>query len=69
MNYQNLNAVSTAVIALATVFGVMFAMIYYLRLIVEINIIEAVLSILIYIVVILSFLYILKRKSENEKGK
>jgi len=65
MDYYKLNAMSSAVMAFATVLGVMFALIYYLKIIVNINILEISLLGIVYIDVILSFLYYLKRISRR----
>jgi len=61
MDYVKLNALSSAVMAFATVLGVMFALIYYLHNMIKINFIQIILIGIVYIDVILSFLYILKK--------
>ena len=50
MDYVKLNAVSTSVIAFATVLGVMFALVYYLHTTIEMNLLEIFLVGIIYIV-------------------
>jgi len=59
MDYYQLEAVSSAVMAFATVLGVMFAIIYYMFVMASISILEAVLGGIIYIDSILIFLYII----------
>ena len=60
MDHQKLNAISTAVIAYVTALGVLFAMIYYMFIMININFVEGILGTIIYIDIILLFLYILK---------
>lgn len=58
---KNLNEISTAMIAFSTFLGVLFALIYYLYLILEVTFIEIIMYTIIYIDLNLLFLYMLKR--------
>ena len=60
MDYQKLNSVSNAIIAFVTSLGVLFALIYYMYIMINITLIQAILGATIYIDIILLFLYILK---------
>ncbi len=65
MDYQKPRTISSMTLTYVTLLGVIFAMIYYLWQAIEINILEVVLSGIIYIALILSLLYTLKRISPN----
>lgn len=60
MNSEKVMATSTAMVAFSTFLGVLFALLYYLYLILNVNIYEAVLYATIYIDLNLTFLYILR---------
>jgi len=62
MDYGKLTGVSTAVIAFATVLGVLFAMIYYFYQILNKDILLIMTLGNAYISVILFFLYYLRKK-------
>jgi len=59
---KSLVEVSTAMISFSTFLGVLFALLYYLYLILEINIIQTIIYAIIYIDINLLFLYYLKKR-------
>ena len=66
MDYNKINMIATSMIAFSTFLGVLFAMVYYLYLIIKVNFFEVIIGGIIYIDINLIFLYILKRGIENE---
>jgi len=61
MDSSELLAVSTAMLSFSTFLGVLFALLYYLYLILKADIYQIILYAIIYIDVNLIFLYYLKR--------
>ncbi len=61
MDYNKLTAIATSMIAFSTFLGVLFAMIYYLYLIINVTFLEALFGGIVYIDVNLLFLYVIKR--------
>lgn len=57
-----MTAIATIVIGFSTFLGVMFGGIYYLYLILQVNLIGAILGGIVYIDINLLFLYILKKR-------
>ena len=62
MDYPQVNAIATSMIAFTTFLGVLAAMIYYLYQIIEVNLFKVILLGIVYIDLNLLFLYYLKRK-------
>ncbi len=62
MNYPQINALATCMVAFTTFLGVLAAMIYYLYQIKEVNLLEVIFLGIVYIDLNLLFLYYLKRK-------
>lgn len=55
-------AIATIMIAFSTFLGVLFAGVYYLYIITEVNLVDVILYTMIYIDVNLMVLYIIKRR-------
>ena len=62
MEPVKVTAIATIVIGFSTFLGVMFGGIYYLYLILQVNLIGAILGGIVYIDINLLFLYILKKR-------
>jgi|GEM_PF-6498548 hypothetical protein len=61
MDYLKLSAISTALLTFITSIGVLFAIIYYLFIMIEMRFLQIILTGIIYIDIILIFLYLIKR--------
>jgi hypothetical protein len=63
MDYVKLSAISSALLTLITTIGVLFAIIYYLFIMIKINLLQIILFTTIYIDIILIFLYLIKKNA------
>jgi len=59
MDYEKLSAISTALLTFITAIGVLFAIIYYMFIMIHINIYQIILFAIIYIDIILIFIYLI----------
>ncbi len=66
MESSKLSAIGTSVIAFSTFLGVLFALIYYLYLIINVTFLGASLGGIVYIDINLLFLYVLKKRGVFE---
>jgi len=62
MNVNKIMAISTTMLSFTTFLGVLFALLYYLYLILSANVYQIILYEIIYIDINLTFLYYLKRR-------
>ena len=65
MDYNKINMIATSMIAFSTFLGVLFAMVYYLYLIIKVNFFEVIIGGIIYID-INSYIFIYIKKGDRK---